>query len=193
MSLAMKRARAFPARGRAPQGDPGIFGGIVGAIKGGVTSLVTGGNPIAGAIKGGVEGFRDEPEQQPQRRSMPRRSPPRGVQVNPPFGGLPGIGARIRPGSGPGFDFGVGQRTTRTAPAPTAAPNGTIGCPSGFRPNKSDYFLRDGTFVPKGTRCVKIRRRNSLNPRALDRAISRVTSAKKASNKLSRIRIHKKC
>jgi hypothetical protein len=65
--------------------------------------------------------------------------------------------------------------------------------PSGYHWNKSDYFLMDGTFVPKGTKIVKNRRRNSLNPRALDRAIGRVSGAKKASKKLSRITIRSSC
>jgi hypothetical protein len=65
--------------------------------------------------------------------------------------------------------------------------------PSGFHWNKSDYFLMDGTFVPKGTKLVKNRRRNSLNPRALDRAMGRVTGAKKAAKKLSRITIRSSC
>lgn len=72
------------------------------------------------------------------------------------------------------------------------APGMQIACPSGFHPNKSEYFLKDGTFVPKGSRCVKNRRRNPLNPRALDRAISRIQSAKKASKKISRVTVRKK-
>ena len=66
----------------------------------------------------------------------------------------------------------------------TRVPAG-MGCPSGFHPNKSSYFLKDGTFVPEGTRCVKNRRRNAANPRALDRAISRLNSAKRLQSKLS--------
>ncbi|GAG96208.1 unnamed protein product, partial [marine sediment metagenome] len=38
---------------------------------------------------------------------------------------------------------------------------------------------------------VKNRRRNPLNPRALDRSLSRITSAKRASKKLSRVTIRK--
>lgn len=40
------------------RGDPGFFGSALkfvgGAIKGGVSSFITGGNPIAGAVSGGV-------------------------------------------------------------------------------------------------------------------------------------------
>jgi hypothetical protein len=65
--------------------------------------------------------------------------------------------------------------------------NGTgmkLACPGGMHPNKSDYFLKDGTFVPAGTKCVKNRRRNPMNPRALDRAIGRMNGAKRLQSKL---------
>jgi hypothetical protein len=64
--------------------------------------------------------------------------------------------------------------------------------PSGYHWNKADYFLRDGTFVPKGTKLVKNRRRNPANIRATNRAISRVASAKKHAQTLSRVTIRKK-
>jgi hypothetical protein len=67
-----------------------------------------------------------------------------------------------------------------------------VACATGFHPNKADYFLKDGTFVPEGTKCVKNRRRNPLNPKALDRAMGRITSAKKKEENLKRITIRKK-
>jgi hypothetical protein len=57
------------------------------------------------------------------------------------------------------------------------------GCPAGFRLNKSTYVTRGGgtshwgkglKVHPKGTVCVKRRRRNVGNARALRRAVSRV-------------------
>lgn len=68
----------------------------------------------------------------------------------------------------------------------------TGACPVGHHLNKSDYFLSDGTPVPKGSVCVKNRRRNPLNPRAADRAIGRLESAKKAVKRLNRVSIRKK-
>jgi hypothetical protein len=65
-------------------------------------------------------------------------------------------------------------------------------CPSGYHPNKAEYFLKNGTRIPEGTKCVRNRRRNPLNPRALDRAGSRVLSAKKAASWLARVSIPKK-
>jgi len=70
-------------------------------------------------------------------------------------------------------------------------------CPQGQRPNKSSYFRRSPAggvvFIRKGTVCVSSRRRNALNPRALDRAIGRVVSAKKAAKKLGTITVRKTC
>lgn len=74
--------------------------------------------------------------------------------------------------------------------APSAAAVGVVGttiaCPSGFHANKSSYFTLAG-HVPKGSRCVRNRRRNPMNPRALDRAISRVDSGKRLQSKLASI------
>lgn len=89
----------------------------------------------------------------------------------------------------PGDVFPGGEPFTSPAGPPAGM---KLACPGGFHPNKSSYHLRDGTFVPKGSKCVKNRRRNPLNPKALDRAMSRLQSAKKAAKKLSRVRIHKK-
>lgn len=65
------------------------------------------------------------------------------------------------------------------------------GPPKGYRLNKTGYYTKSGGWVEPGTKYVKIRRRNPLNPKAADRAISRITSAKKASAKLSRVSIRK--
>ena len=46
------------------------------------------------------------------------------------------------------------------------------GCPSGYHLNKGTYWTLQGVVYP-GTRCVKNRRMNPLNPRALRRAIRR--------------------
>lgn len=57
----------------------------------------------------------------------------------------------------------------------------------GYHLNKSDYFLKDGTYVPKGSRWVKNRRRDPLNPRALRRAISRIDAGKVWQAKLREV------
>lgn len=170
MSLAIKGARVasqggVPAGRMVTSGDPGLFGGLVGAVKGFVT-----GGPL-GAVSGAVSGFRG-----PQRPAAPTNI------------ALPAIGARTGiTVNRPGF-VGAAQR---------AVPGGATGtmqiaCPSGYHPNKTGYFLKSGQYVAPGTRCVKNRRRNPLNPRALSRAMGRLTSAKKASKAISRISIRSK-
>lgn len=89
-------------------------------------------------------------------------------QVAPPRLNLPLIGQR-------GAGFSVGEVSTNGA------------APKGTHLNKSDYFLRDGTFVAKGTRLVRNRRRDPMNARALRRAISRVDAGKVWQGKLSEI------
>jgi len=91
-----------------------------------------------------------------------------------PSPGISGFVARRVPGGSTGYEV----------QAPAAGYE--LACPSGYHPNKSDYFLRDGTFVAKGSRCVKNRRRNPFNPRAADRAYSRMKSAKRAADKIEK-------
>lgn len=90
-------------------------------------------------------------------------APPRAPQAAPRNGGCPGLGVTDR-----------------------------LVCPGGCHANKSDYFLRSGAFVPKGSRCVRNRRRNPLNPRAMDRAAGRLRAAKKAGDFLSGVKIPKR-
>ena len=112
-------------------------------------------------------------------------SPPvwgQGIPVNGAQGrpkpGLAGFGQRLIPGGETGYYDPDQQRAGRASSA-------------GYHWNKSGYFLKDGSWIAAGTKEVKNRRRNSLNPRALDRALSRVTSAKRASKKLGRVTIRK--
>jgi len=70
---------------------------------------------------------------------------------------------------------------------------GMQGCGNGTRPNKSGYWLQGGQYVAPGTVCVKRRRMNPLNPRALSKAMRRIESAKRATTVLGRITIRKKC
>lgn len=96
----------------------------------------------------------------------------------------------VQPPRGPGVALPrFGFQNGRGAP-PAASANGGPPGP-GYHLNKSDYFLRDGTFVPKGTRWVKNRRRNAMNVRALSRAISRVEGAKAWQGKLQGITTRK--
>ena len=164
MSLAVKTARATSqggiGRGRnVTAGDPGLFGFLGGVAK---TALgfVTGGP--GGAVRAAAGAIR--------RPAAPRPGVPFAQVLPAPSPGVVGAIQRAVPGGASGFE-----------PA--------VACPQGHHANRSDYFLRDGSFVAKGTRCVKNRRRNPLNPRAASRAISRITSAKRATKMLGRITI----
>lgn len=66
--------------------------------------------------------------------------------------------------------------------------------PRGHRLNKTGYHLKDGTYIPPGTKVVRNRRRNFANGRALNRAIGRVQGfermvkrSRKSLRSLSRI------
>ena len=95
--------------------------------------------------------------------------------------------------------FGGGTRPT-APPGPFAGPpspsSGGFTGPAlvgagqllkGYHLNSSSYFLRDGTFIPAGTRAVKNRRRNPANARATSRAISRINGAKRMQHTLAQI------
>jgi len=168
-------------------GDPGLFGDIFGGIKKGlgfatglVGSVLPG--PIGGLAKGisGILGGR-----------------PRGVAPAPGVG-MPipqmQIGTRPPPWSFGSFPAATGQQNGRAFPATadTGGPPGT-----GYHLNKSGYYRRSPAgsivYVPPRSVWVRNRRRNPLNPRALDRALGRVSSAKNASKRLSGVTIRKKC
>jgi len=147
-------------------GDPGIFGDIFGGIK--------------GAIGGAFRGFTGLGRQPAAPTAGPGSYPIRSFapQTNGPK-------LRIDPSA-----IFPGGRPFVSCPPSGASANGSM---SGYRLNKSDYFLRSGEFVPAGTKWVKIRRRNPANARATSRAISRITGAKTYAKSLGRISIRKKC
>lgn len=131
------------------RGDPGFFGAL---------------GKLAGRIVGAIPG----PIGQIPEVLFPEVFGP--APVIPPFTGPSTV--PFGPVQGPGFpaQAGGGGRGS-SIPCPVGAE-----CPSGFRKNKSSYFLKNGTFVMPGTRCVKIRRLNPGNGRAVRRAIRRENS-----------------
>ena len=171
MSLAVKQAR-FVATG-----DPGLFGSI-GKFIGGVGRTVLG---VAGTVLPGPVGFL-------------ARLAAKGIGGRAPAPIQP-IAPRGRPLSIASFPralpFAGGAVPTTGAGAVPVGP--ALACPPGMRANKSAYFLRDGTFVAKNSRCVAVRRRNPGNSRANDRAIGRIESAKKMAARLGRITIRSPC
>ncbi len=163
MSIAIKSARARTQGAlRAPggMGDPGLFSFLGGIAKRAV-SFIPGVGPIIST-------------------AMDVLSP----------GQRPGVAPRLpipslRPG-GPGQQVRAFGTPGIQAPAGAVAEAG-IGCPSGYHPNKSDYFLKDGSYVPKGSRCVKNRRRNPMNARALSSAVTRINGGKRFQHTLAEI------
>jgi len=157
------------------QGDPGFFS-FLGKAARGVTGLVS---------KLGIPGV----------------SGVAGIASSLLGGGRP-------PAVGPGFSRFAGPmipltQAAQQIPAPgiagvmqRAIPGGATGmqgCGNGTRPNKSGYYVQGGQYVAPGTVCVKRRRMNPLNPRALSKAMRRIESAKRATTVLNRITIRKKC
>ena len=158
-------------------GDPGFFdfiGGVVkkglGVVGGlGIPGISGAANVARGFLGGGA----------------------RGPGITPLFGpgGQPQLLQQGLPTTQPRRGFFAG--------AQRAFPGGETGmgagCGSGYRPNKSGYYVNGGQYVEPGSVCVKRRRMNPLNPRALSKAMRRIESAKRAASVLNRITIRKKC
>ncbi|MHC4648428.1 MAG: hypothetical protein ACYTBJ_23460 [Planctomycetota bacterium] len=78
-----------------------------------------------------------------------------------------------------------------------------VSCPKGFKPNKSTYYRRVLTpggppegqlvLVTPGSRCVRIRKRNAANPRAMDRALGRIKSGKRFARKMGQVTVRDPC
>ena len=169
MSLSVKVARASSQGGLSgPTQQGGLFssiGSFLGTAAKTAVGFATGG--IGGAV--GASGILGRPGGVPVAPpGLPSFQVPGGARV----GGLKGVAQRAIPGGATGY--------------------GT-GCPSGYHPNKTAYFLQNGTHVPAGSKCVKNRRRNPMNPKALSRAIGRIEGGKRMAAKLSGITIRKSC
>ncbi len=179
VASARANVNAFPGLQRAGfQGDPGLFG-FLGKAAGFLGSAITGGAAgVIGSIAGAIT----------QQQAPP--AGPGSVSFPTSGGFFPTVGLiQQTPGTGMQKTPGVGAFFERLVPGGETGFSPGGGCAVGFHPNKSDYFLKDGTFIQKGTLCVRNRRRNPLNPRAASRAIGRIEAAKKATSRLDRISI----
>lgn len=164
MSLSMQTAKARRIGNGQYMGDPGFLGDLWGAGKkvagaGVRTALgLTGWGGAATAVGGAIN------------LAQPGQGPPVGPAGTPAgakVGGIRGVAERFFPGG----RTGIGE-----------------GCQKGFHANKSSYHLKDGTFIEKGTVCVKDRRKNNpANATATSNAISRINSAKRMQAKLATI------
>lgn len=192
-------ARAMPGIGY--QGDPGLFGSIIGGIKSGfsvASRFMPGGGAIRGAIglaQGAISRLRGggaRPSarnigtirgRQEQLQILPMGGRMRGPRAVEPVPGLKGLAQRIIPGGETGLQV----------------PGVAIGArvPQGYHLNKSAYWTGAGgmnpVYIPKESIFVKNRKRNPLNPRAWDRAFGRLNSAQNFKKKMGRITIREKC
>jgi len=116
-------------------------------IPGGITSTL----PVADLIRDAISKFLGSGDGSPEVVS----GPPAAIPQNAPIGGglmIPDLTSMVTGGCGP-----------RPKVQYIALPDGTVGCPSGYHPEKSGRGY-----------CVRNRRMNPLNPRALARAGRRV-------------------
>ena len=173
MSLAIKRGKA--------RGDPGLWSSI----------RDIGAGFLGGGVSGGVGAIGQQLGLGSLQR--PAIAAPLGAQINLPFMGPPGAGMEIKGPLGFGFEFGVGELAEGARMLGPGAMNGKT--PPGYHYNKTGYFVKGppAQYIPAGTKLVRNRRRNPLNPRAFDRALGRVGSAKAFGEKLKRVTIRKKC
>lgn len=144
-------------RGDYYRGDPGPFTFIEKAVKGVARSVVPG---FAG-IEGAVRSLISKPKAAVQVAPITPVTPP---QFQGPMIQLPG-------GIKAGINLPQGIRGLFPSLSEVGPAAGS--CPKGFKLNKSDYFLKDGTYVPAMSRCVRYRSMNPLNPRALRRGLRR--------------------
>jgi hypothetical protein len=94
------------------------------------------------------------------------------------------------------FGYGPGNQTQSGTgvTGPLVGTPSAVGCARGFHHNKTGYFTKRDGWIAPGTVCVKNRRRNPLNARALSRSMARLSSAKKATDFLKRVSIRpRKC
>jgi len=192
MSMAISRAKYT--------GDPGFFDFLKKAATIGTSFIPFVGPTISQAIaRVGSSGPGIGPT---QAAAAARCNAPGQYYLGPGLGcsapGARSIGPQVGPiyqppSIGP-IKFPMPYLGTQRGPDPVAmaAMNGMMVGP-GYHPNKSDYFLKSGEFVPKGSRMVKNRKRNPANARATSRAISRISGAKRYAKSLGRISIRKKC
>lgn len=148
-----ERGDAYAAYPYAAGGFLSSLGKGIKKVVGGVVGTAINLSPIGTIVKGATGGRVDLGAGAAR---LIQGKPKAQLQLPPISVGLPG-----------GFSVSAPQGIN------TAAFTEGGACPKGFRLNKTGYFLQDGTFVPPGSKCVRIRSMNPLNPRALRKGLSR--------------------
>jgi hypothetical protein len=190
----------YGGRGDYYRGDPGFLKNVLGGIVGGVKGLITGGP--TGAVIGAARGYASAAtgKQPPGTNTTlpgPQIVPPARGLVGGPPGGV-GIGYFPQGGGGVGMGYfppGPGGG----GPVGTMDPGqfgqfipGLCGM-KGTHTNKSSYFKQvpgnplAGVRIPKGTVCVKNRRMNPANGRAVARALRRAYAFKNMAMRTIRL------
>lgn len=171
MSLQLKLAKAQYS------GDPGLFSFVGKAVKGVTHALGSGlravtrvanvvANPV-GAITHAAQSVLGGPHG----KALVGVSSRANGLILPGSGGI-SLGGGLKVGGGQGVQIGGGLSIGGGG----AVSPGT----AGYHLNKTGYFLKDGSYVAPGTKMVKNRRRNPLNPRALSRSMYRLAGFQKA-------------
>lgn len=209
MSLQLKVAR------QSARGDPGILGDLFkGVAKIGTGLVSASGIPVISgvakqlnmALQGGEAGTGSPTgggvTVGGQEIALPQGAERQTIQ---PGGG--GVGFNI--GGRSGITFGTGGEASRITGRASfgkaqaeieATPqelkdvglivqNGKVCNVREMRPNKTGYFTKDGVFHPPGSKLVKIRKMNALNPRAMRKSIRRVKAGKRWEKTMKQIRI----
>lgn len=197
--------RAMPGTGYA--GDPGLFGFVGKLIKGAggaAASLATGGG-VSGALgafrRSMASGRGVSRRQQRQIRQQLQIQGPSPVQAPMGYPAAP-FGAEVSKRqsyairvNGPGAEGSRANPIIGRGTAIMAGPGGS--CPTGYKPNKTGYWITSSqgtpSYVSVGERCVKIRKRNPLNPRAWDRAYGRLKSSKRWQKKIAAVTFRENC
>lgn len=183
---------------RSYRGDPGLFD-IFKSVGGAVLNAATGG--VSGLLTSAYKAITAKPTPPPpppgtalitQTPTLPTtRGTIAGAVGGPGIGGsisLGPAGFRLAGGATAGGGAaGVGSlNMDDTGGDTTAAQAATPVCTiKGYHFNKRGYFTKAG-YVPAHSKCVKNRRRNPLNPRALHRAASRMIGFQSAATKIEK-------
>jgi len=153
-----------------------LIGGLSGLVTGGPLAAVAGfagGGRTRTALGPGGSCTGPDVQVDPQGNCVPSASARARMAAQQQFPasvtrvpGLLGLAQRGLPFGATGFEVGF----------PAQQMGLQLACPSGFHPNKSTYWTQSEGTVMEGTKCVRNRRRNPLNPRAARRSMSRLVA-----------------
>lgn len=152
------------------RGDP-FIGGL---IKKGIGAIV-GASPIGQLARVGVSAYNALKGGKSRQRQMVYQR----AATRAPRGTAGGSFAGLSAGGPGGLRFGVEQYRTASQGVRTTGTIPQLGgggeCPAGYHKNKSGYFTKSGGYVAPGSKCVKNRRMNVGNSKALRKGIRRAS------------------